>query len=357
MRTIESRNVNDALLLGMQLLRDGGEWKGSRGGKVIEYPECVSTTYEKPQERVLFDSARNANPFFHFIEGLWMLDGRNDVESIRQYVVRMETYSDDGETLHGAYGHRWRNHFVRDQLLEVVNRLQKDPEDRRVVLTMWDPIVDLGYDGKDFPCNTHIYFKVRNNKLLMTVCCRSNDMIWGAYGANAVHMSMLQEFVANALRIGMGSYTQVSDSFHAYKSVYEKLEERLPELDPYNKEGYLMDPYKQRKVVPYRRMVSVSHDSWLYQLNSFLKVVFQNTKTPFEIQDWKSDVSTSHLINTGLDPFFVNVAEPIAETWAWYSSFRETGSKLSFNTAIKAINRCTAADWRLACREWLERKV
>ena len=33
-------------------------------------------------------------------------------------------------------------------------------------------------------------------KLCMTVCNRSNDMLWGAYGANVVHMSMLQEFVA-----------------------------------------------------------------------------------------------------------------------------------------------------------------
>ncbi len=118
-----------------------------------------------------------------------MLDGRDDVASIASYVKRMETYSDDGKTLQGAYGYRWRSHFSIDQLLSVINKFQVSPEDRRIVLTMWDPITDLGIGqrrSKDLPCNTHVYFKIRDNHLLMTVCCRSNDIVWGAYGANVV---------------------------------------------------------------------------------------------------------------------------------------------------------------------------
>ena len=52
----------------------------------------------------------------------------------------------------------------------------------------------------------------------MTVCNRSNDMIWGAYGANAVHMSILMEYVAVAVNAPMGSYYQISDSFHIYEN-------------------------------------------------------------------------------------------------------------------------------------------
>ena len=49
---------------------------------------------------------------------------------------------------------------------------------------------------EEIPCNTAIYFKVREGKLNMTVSNRSNDVIWGTFGANVVHMSILQEYVA-----------------------------------------------------------------------------------------------------------------------------------------------------------------
>ncbi len=73
----------------------------------------------------------------------------------------------------------------------VSHRLKTYPNDRRTVVGMWDPWEDLWEenDGKDYPCNTQIYFWERKGQLNMTVCNRSNDMIWGAYGANAVHMS------------------------------------------------------------------------------------------------------------------------------------------------------------------------
>jgi hypothetical protein len=50
----------------------------------------------------------------------------------------------------------------------------------------------------------------------MLVSNRSNDMLWGAYGANAVHMAFLMEYVADQSGLSPGVYTQVSDSFHVY---------------------------------------------------------------------------------------------------------------------------------------------
>ena len=63
---------------------------------------------------------------------------------------------------------------------------------------MWDAKQDLSHrnESKDLPCNTHVYFSIREGFLDMTVCNRSNDLIWGCCGANAVHMSFLQEYVA-----------------------------------------------------------------------------------------------------------------------------------------------------------------
>src|SRR3989304_1089903 len=116
MQVLRVRNVHEALPLGIAMLEEFGSRGESRNGSVLVMDEPVTTVYERPRERVIFWNERDANPFFHFYEGLWMLGGRNDVKSLTRFVKRMESYSDDGKTFHGAYGYRWRNHFHFDQL-------------------------------------------------------------------------------------------------------------------------------------------------------------------------------------------------------------------------------------------------
>lgn len=203
----------------------------------------VSTVFRYPWERVIFHSSRDANPFFHLYESLWMLTGRNDVATLARYVKRMQTFSDDGTTLHGAYGHRWM--YPVDQLSTIILQLKANPEDRRNVLQMWDASRDLGRQGKDLPCNLMATFQISPVGCLdMVVFCRSNDIIWGAYGANAVHFSMLQEYVATGIGVPVGTYTQISVNFHAYRELFDKLSVTiLPD-----KAGFVPDPYREQKV-------------------------------------------------------------------------------------------------------------
>ena len=44
-----------------------------------------------PTKELLFDPDRDANPFFHFMEGLWMLAGFNDLKS--HYGVLQQRYA------------------------------------------------------------------------------------------------------------------------------------------------------------------------------------------------------------------------------------------------------------------------
>lgn len=229
-RTITVRNVNWALEEGLNHLKLCGVQVASRNGPVLVAPGPVITTYKHPDERVLFSSLRDCNPFFHLLESIWMLAGRNDTASLKPLVPRMQEFSDDQKTLNGAYGYRWREHFGYDQLGEIIAMLRKDPSTRRAVLSMWDPMgvytgdgvyagapADLVNQGsKDLPCNTHVYFDGSRGKLDMTVCNRSNDVIWGAYGANAVHFSVLHEYVAAAAGLALGEYHQMSNNYHIY---------------------------------------------------------------------------------------------------------------------------------------------
>lgn len=235
MYTILATNPDEALYRGMELLHEIGVREDSRNGAVLVAPTPVTTVYSPLQTRVSRSALRDANPFFHLFESLWMLAGRNDVASVAKYVPRMAEFSDDGVTLNGAYGYRWREHFDYDQLEGIIDELAANPNTRRAVLAMWDASVHEGresdlyaaaHGSKDVPCNTHAYFRIRHEEmpfgpgerlvLDMTVCCRSNDIVWGAYGANVVHFSMLQEYMALAVGVSVGRYFQMSNNYHAY---------------------------------------------------------------------------------------------------------------------------------------------
>ena len=328
-KTINSRNVHEAFILGV----DAFTWDGdvqeqdSRAGATLEFDGPVVTTYEYPCERVLFWEGRDANPFFHFMEGLWMLQGREDVEFLAHYNKGMEAFSDNGFTLNGAYGYRWREFYEKDQLDVVVKRLQDNPDDRRCVVAMWECNNDLDRDTLDTPCNTHIYFKVRNNKLNMTVCCRSNDMIWGAYGANAVHFSMLQEYMAARIGVEVGVYNQVSDSFHVYTELFNSMKEKLPEFDYYTfKYPMVGNPYKTISVFP---MVNDPEE-----FDGDLDAFFRGQQNGF----------ANH--------FFSDVAIPMKTAWDMHKLDHNTRGEISLLYSF-----CKAEDWQIACVEWLERRL
>lgn len=226
MRVITARNVHQALPAGIELLQQIGYRRDSRNGKVLVAPCPVTTEYLRPMERVILWPERDANPFFHLYESLWMLQGRNDVLPLTRFAKSIADYSDDGITAHGAYGHRWRNRFGIDQLPIIAHTLKTKPDDRRCVLQMWDARLDLGGGGVDLPCNTMATFqRDSEGRLDLTMFCRSNDIIWGCYGANAVHFSILLEYMARWIGCPVGVYRQISVNYHAYLNTLEPLKD------------------------------------------------------------------------------------------------------------------------------------
>lgn len=336
MKVIHARNVHQALPEALYQLANEGIDRESRNGPVVVFPEPVTTVYEEPAERVLFWPARDANPFFHLMEALWMLGGRNDVEFVAQYVERMRSFSDDGVTFHGAYGHRWRVHFDRDQLPGIINALRENPEDRRQVLSMWDARVDLGREGKDVPCNLQALFQIdHEGKLVMMVTNRSNDIIWGAYGANAVHFSYLHEYVARSVGVPQGRYYQVSGNFHAYRDVLGKVAELVdcapdPVL-PEEARWAGLCPYIDARVEPFPLM-STDRTVWDADLEMFLD---EGPVLGFR------------------DPFFRRVAVPLR---AAHRAYKETKGAARYSAALSILEDCEAEDWKLAAQEWIDRR-
>jgi thymidylate synthase len=360
MRVIRSRNVNGLFVEGLQHLGSVGESGDSRAGRVIVAPTPVMSVYERPMERVLLDAKRDANPFFHLMEGLWMLAGRDDAAFLDNYVKDFGSRFAENGVIHGAYGKRWRTSLGFDQLDEIVRRLRADPTDRQCVLQMWDATQsiedahqtyaggdDLQGSWKDRPCNTHCYFRVRTDRetdlggpvsqvvLDMTILCRSNDIVWGAYGANAVHMSMLMEYVAGRVGVGVGTMYQLSNNYHAYVDMLDKIG------DPEDLDGN--DPYDDGVV----HSIAMAHDweSWDSDLHKFMSW-----------HDWLwsqtsefTDISVG-VHNRAENSWFSNVAVPVVQTaWHW--------RRKDHHAAVLCSRDIEAPDWSLACREWIDRRI
>lgn len=340
MHVIHARNVAHALPLGCALLAEHGVVGDSRNGPVVVANAPVTTITEHPRERVLLNPTRDANPFFHLMEGLWMLAGRDDVKFLTRYAKQLAAYSDDGQTMHGAYGKRWVDWFMPsvdgvpkafDQLGWVINTLREDPDSRRCVIQMWDADIDplkASLGGKDVPCNTAIYVLVREGKLEITVTCRSNDMLWGAHGANAVHFSMLQEYLAAGVGVGVGRMFQVSNNYHAYeKTLPGEVAEYImrDHLNPYDREdrNELIEPFP---------MVGVDLATWREDLGVFMD---EGPIVGFR------------------DPFFRRVVTPVELA---HQHYRKGRGEDRYVGALEIIEQCAAADWRVACREWLQRR-
>ena len=194
----------------------------TRNGKVLAMQEPALIELSDPMHRILYNNERDANPFFHLMESIWMWAGRNDVEWIQQFNKGIAQYADDG-ILHGAYGNRWQHHFGVSQLNYLVKQIEADPTSRQHVLQMWDHY-DLTVDKRDKPCNISICFRVSNGYLDMTVFNRSNDLVWGALGANIVHMTMLHELMASASNQRLGVYRVISNNLHLYEQHWDLMD-------------------------------------------------------------------------------------------------------------------------------------
>lgn len=369
MRVINARSVSDALSQGLHTLRVSHIKSPSRVGDVLVAPHPVMTVYSEPTNRVLLSPMRDANPFFHVMESLWMLAGRNDLPWLVRFNKRFETYSDDGGlTQPGAYGYRWRNHFGHDQLRDSILELTQNPQTRRAVLAMWDGGSRASWwdgqrrteqverldeqpgdfyaavnDSADVPCNTHAYFDTIDGRLNMTVCCRSNDIIWGAYGANAVHFSFLLEYMAAMTGLSMGVYRQFSNNYHIYTNVVAEdqmmiMARNVEGSDPYLVPETVNSFRKVPPAVPLRKMPLVENvEQFDEDIDLFMTVTRIGGEAHYSLG---VDYANS---------FFNAVAMPMFHA---YMAFKEK----DYNVALDLAGTIRAEDWRKACVEWLQRR-
>jgi thymidylate synthase len=362
----------------------------SRNGDVITIEEPMTITYEKPAERVLFCEARDANPFFHLFESLWMLAGRTDLEPLRYYVSNFDQFSDDKETLNGAYGYRWRHakshswheypagessqagirHVTEDidQLKIVAQNLRDNPKCRREVVQMWNVEDDLlkVRDSADVCCNLSVMFRIREvcecgetrqhrhkqpkgtRKFLdKTLTNRSNDMIMGIHAANFVHFSFIQEYMAARIGVEIGVYNQFTNNLHVYEWNW------FP--DDWNQDQYgafytTQQPKRLQDLVK-ALMGEEEEERSGYPV---VPLVSDPDRFDKEVQTFVSNGygdSVEDKLSMRFDePFLQKVATPMACAHAAHK-------RRDYDTATEWMDAVESPDWKLAGELWLKRRA
>ena len=196
----------------------------SRNGETRELT-MQHITIDQTTDPYITTPGRNVSLPAQIAETMWILAGRNDVEWLANYLPQAPRFSDDGKTWRGGYGPRLRK-FAGiddnvDQLKYIIDLLREDPDTRRAVFTIYDPVVD-SRPGKDIPCNNWVHFLARDGKLHAHVAIRSNDAMWGWSGINSFEWSILNQVVAAYAGLLPGTITYDISSLHLYARHYDK---------------------------------------------------------------------------------------------------------------------------------------
>lgn len=154
-------------------------------------------------------------------ELVWYLSGTANLDQILFYIDRYDQFSDDGETLNGAYGPRI---FCRersettgpapDEWQRIIDRLRANSGTRNAIIQIYSNI-DGSRATKDIPCTCTIQVAVRRKKLEMHVHMRSNDAFLGL-PHDVFSFTMMQEIAARELGLEIGRYQHSVASLHLY---------------------------------------------------------------------------------------------------------------------------------------------
>lgn len=240
--TFEGNNFNRIYKNIFETVKNEGTRCSPRGRATLELNPAITKIYN-PQMRLCSARQGFSTPF-SVAEVIWFMAGRADGEFIEHYLKSFEQFRDKPyKNHHGGYGMRLRKWGIDpwdkkslccvDQLTEVYYKLKEDRDSRRAVCTLWNPIFDNNRRTLDNPCNIASMFKIRDGKLNLTQCIRSNDVILGI-PQNCFQFSLIQEIMAGWLEVDIGHLVLFSDSLHLYENDFYNLENvKITDFDIY----------------------------------------------------------------------------------------------------------------------------
>jgi len=163
-------------------------------------------------------------------ELLWFIRGETNVKYLRDNKVTIwDEWADANGDLGPVYGAQWRSWPARDgsaidQLAEVVARIRKSPDSRRLIVTAWNP-ADVDKMALP-PCHCLFQFYVANGKLSCQLYQRSADIFLGV-PFNIASYALLTHMVAAVTGLKVGEFIHTLGDAHLYLNHLAQADEQL----------------------------------------------------------------------------------------------------------------------------------
>ena len=166
-------------------------------------------------------------------ELIWLLSGETNIKYLTDNGVHIwDEWADKDGNLGPVYGAQWRNFNGQgiDQISDVIERIKNNPQDRRLIVTAWNPaqIEEMALP----PCHAFFQFDVTPDGYLnCQLYQRSCDMFLGV-PFNIASYSLLTMMIAQVCGLKAGEFVHTLGNAHVYSNHFEQVQTQLTR-EPY----------------------------------------------------------------------------------------------------------------------------
>lgn len=161
-------------------------------------------------------------------ELIWLLSGNTNIKYLLDNNVHIwDEWADENGDLGPVYGHQWRNFNSQgyDQIRDIIERIKKNPQDRRIIVSAWNPaqIEQMALP----PCHCFFQFDVTpDGKLNCMLYQRSCDLFLGV-PFNIASYSLLTMMIAQVCGLKPGEFVHTLGNAHIYSNHFEQVKLQL----------------------------------------------------------------------------------------------------------------------------------
>ncbi|CAL5377146.1 unnamed protein product [Camellia sinensis] len=226
------------LRLVQDIISDGTSKDDRTGTGTLSKFGCQKVFWRGVVEELLWFISGSTNAKINVLQGkgihIW------DGNASRDYLDSIGLVDREEGDLGPVYGFQWRHFGARytnmhadytglgfDQLSDVIDKIKNKPDDRRIILSAWNPS-DLKLMALP-PCHMFAQFYVANGELSCQMYQRSADMGLGV-PFNIASYSLLTFMIAHVCDLVPGDFVHVIGDAHVYRTHVRPLQEQLQKL-------------------------------------------------------------------------------------------------------------------------------
>src|SRR5699024_10864835 len=146
----------------------------------------------------------------------------------KERIVKDDEFAERFGDLGPVYGNQWRsweaNGETIDQIKNVIDSIQHNPDSRRHIVTAWNPaeVDDMALP----PCHALFQFYVADGKLSCQLYQRSADIFLGV-PFNIASYALLVHLIARECGLEVGEFVHTLGDAHIYSNHVDQVNEQL----------------------------------------------------------------------------------------------------------------------------------